>query len=73
MARSQTGDTDISYLLGHPFIVQTDRCSLKRLHRLKENNARLTRWSLALQPYNFTLSHHTGKDNGIANSLSRVR
>ena len=34
------------YLLGHKFIIQTDHRALERLDRLKENNARLTRWSL---------------------------
>ena len=38
------------YLLGSRFTIQTDHRSLEWLHRLKENNARLTRLSLALQP-----------------------
>ena len=32
------------YLLGRPFVVQTDHRSLEWLHRLKDSNARLTRW-----------------------------
>ena len=59
------------YLLGKPFIIQTDHKSLEWLHRLKENNSRLTRWSLALQPYCFTVEHRKGKDNGNADGLSR--
>ena len=59
------------YLLGRPFVVQTDHRSLEWLHRLKENNARLTRWSLALQPYSFTVEHRAGKLNGNADGLSR--
>ena len=43
------------YLLGRPFIIQTDHRSLEWLHRLKGNNARLTRWSLALQPSIITM------------------
>ena len=57
------------YLLGRKFTVQTDHRSLEWLHRLKENNARLTRWSLALQPYNFVVEH---RKNGNADALSRV-
>ena len=37
------------YLLGRPFIVETDHRALEWLDRLKENNMRLTRWSLFLQ------------------------
>ena len=59
------------YLLGRRFLVQTDHRSLEWLHRLKENNARLTRWSLSLQPYMFTVEHRAGKDNTNADGLSR--
>ena len=59
------------YLIGRAFEVQTDHQSLEWLHRLKENNAQLTRWSLALQPYEFTVTHRAGKDNANADSLSR--
>ena len=45
------------YLFGRPFTIVTDHRSLEWLERLKENNARLTRWSLALQPYNFVVQH----------------
>ena len=60
------------YLLGRPFTIVTDHRSLEWLERLKENNARLTRWSLALQPYNFVVQHRPGKDNGNADALSRI-
>ena len=59
------------YLLGKPFIIQTDHRSLEWFHRLKENNSRLTRWSLALQPYCFIVEHRKGKDNCNADGLSR--
>ena len=41
------------YLLGKPFVLQTDNRALVWLRMLKDKNARLTRWSLALQPYTF--------------------
>ena len=59
------------YLLGRPFVIQTDHRSLEWLHRLKDNNARLTRWSLSLQPYDFTVQYRRGKDNANADVLSR--
>ena len=60
------------YLMGRPFVVQTDHHSLVWLDRRKENNARLTRWSLALQPYQFTVQHRAGRANSNADALSRV-
>ena len=60
------------YLLGRDFTIQTDHRSLEWLDRLKENNARLTRWSLALQSYTFVVEHRPGAKNGNADALSRV-
>ena len=48
------------YLLGGPFLIQTDHRALEWLDKLKENNARLTRWSLSLQPFRFQVKHHPG-------------
>ena len=60
------------YLLGRPFTIQTDHRALQWLNRLKDTNARLTRWSLALQPYRFVVEHRSGKKNGNADALSRI-
>ena len=60
------------YLLGRPFIIQTDHRSLEWLHRLKDNNARLTRWSLALHPYDYEVWYCSGQDNANADTLSRA-
>ena len=60
------------YLLGRRFTIQTDHHSLTWLDRLKENNARLTRWSLSLQPYDFEVIYRSGKANGNADALSRA-
>ena len=50
-----------SYLLGRSFKVQTDHRSLEWLSRLKESNSRLTRWSLFLQSYNFSVTYRSRK------------
>ena len=60
------------YLLGKPFIVQTDHRALEWLDHLKENNAKLSRWSIALQPFKFEVCHRPGKDNNKADSLSHL-
>lgn len=60
------------YLLGRPFTVETDHRCLEWLDRLKENNARLTRWSLSLQPYTFKVVYRKGKANNNADGLSRA-
>ena len=58
------------YLLGRPFIIQTDHHSLRWLDQLKDSNSRLTRWSLALQPYTYTVEYRTGTSNGNTDGLS---
>ena len=60
------------YLLGRKFTVETDHRSLVWLNKLKESNSRLTRWSLALQPFNYSVVHRAGLSNGNADALSRV-
>ena len=56
------------YLLGQPFIIETDHRALEWLDRVKENNGRLTRWSLSLQPYQFVVNYRPGAKNGNADS-----
>ena len=60
------------YLLGRKFVIQTDHRSLEWLERLKEGNPRLCRWSLALQPYEYTVEHRAGTANVNADALSRA-
>ena len=55
-----------------PFIVFSDHNPLVFLHKLKNKNQRLLRWSLMLQAYNLEIRHIKGKDNLIADCLSRV-
>ena len=58
------------YLMGRTFTVQTDHSALIWLDRLKDTNSRLTRWSLSLQQYKFTVTHRPGITNGNADALS---
>jgi phospholipid-translocating ATPase len=61
-----------TYLIGKPFVLQTDHRALQWLQKSKDGNARLLRWSLLLQPYNFTVQHRKGTQNGNADALSRL-
>ena len=54
-----------------PIIVLTDHNPLTFLHKMKNKNQRLVRWSLFLQGYNLCIQHIKGKDN-IPDALSRV-
>ena len=54
------------YMLGWPFVVETDHQSLQRLYHMKDNNTRSTRWSLGLQPYVFTVKHWKEKNDGLS-------
>ena len=60
------------YVAGRPFVIQTDHQSLEWLDCMKETNSRLARWSLLLQPYNFTVEYRPGHANGNADTLSRL-
>ena len=60
------------YLLGRKFTIQTDHRALVWLDRLKDKNSRLTRWSLALQPFQFSVCHRAGREHGNADALSRA-
>ena len=51
--------------------VFSDHNPLTFLHKMKNNNQRLMRWCIALQPYDVIVKHIRGKDNLIADSLSR--
>ena len=60
------------YLLGRSFVIQTDHRSLEWLDRLKDNNLRLCRWSLAVHPYQFMVVYRAGDHNKNADALSRA-
>ena len=60
-----------TYLYGQKFTIETDHQPLTWLNQMKNTNARLIRWSLAIQPYDYTLTHRRGVANGNADGLSR--
>ena len=53
------------------FIVYSDHNPQQCVSRMRNKNQRLTRCWLALQSYNMEIRHIRGKDNPIADALSR--
>jgi hypothetical protein len=54
-----------------PVKVFTDHEPLKFINSMACNSHRLLRWALELQPYQLNICHVKGKDNIIADYLSR--
>ena len=59
------------YLSLPPFVVRTDNSALRWLVSLKTGEAIVVRWGQILGQYNFCVEHVPGKDNVIADALSR--
>lgn len=59
------------YLVGGKFELITDHRALTFLNSTYFQNARLMRWSLLLQQYDFEVKHCKGKDNVVADFFSR--
>ena len=55
-----------------PIVVFSDHNPLSFLHKLKNKNQRLLRWSLLLQEFNLDIRDIKAKDNIIPDALSRV-
>ncbi|XP_060774793.1 kynureninase isoform X2 [Neoarius graeffei] len=58
------------YLLGCPFTLCSDHAPLQWLHHMKDANARITSWYLALQPFKFKVVHRPGAQMVMADFLS---
>ena len=57
---------------GHEFVLQTDHQPLVHLINLRDVGGRITRWSMFLQQFSFTVKHKAGRLNGNADGLSRT-
>jgi hypothetical protein len=60
------------YLYGSHFTIQTDCQALCILNGKMSNNARILRWQLYMQSFNFTVEVIKGSDNCLADYLTRV-
>lgn len=61
-----------SYLLGSHTIVYTDHAAIRYLISKKDSKARLIRWVLFLQEFDFTVKDKEGTQNVVADHLSRL-
>ena len=61
-----------TYLVTHPFTVETDHRALIFLNSARHSNGRLARWVLRLQPYSFSLRYRPGLLNANADAMSRL-
>lgn len=62
------------YLLATRFQIDvlTDHNPLVFIQKTKDKNARILRWSLLIQDFDICVSHIRGKDNVVADCLSRI-
>ena len=59
------------FLYGRHFTLESDHRPLQYLNSSDSQSPRLMRWSLALQPYRYTIKYIRGEDNFCADCLSR--
>ena len=59
------------YLYGEQFEVFSDHKSLKYIFTQWDLNMRQRKWMEYLEDYDFTLHYHLGKENVVADALSR--
>ena len=59
------------YLLGSEFKIETDHQSLRYLTSQANLNRRQSRWMELMQEFNFEIQYVKGKENVVADSLSR--
>lgn len=60
------------YLYGRTFVLQTDHEPLQYIKQTRHANARVMRWSLKLQEYDFKVQYIKGSENVGADYLSRM-
>ena len=59
-------------LFGSILLAEGIQNPLVFINRMRNHNQRLSRWGLLLQEYNLDIRHIRGKENVIADALSRV-
>lgn len=60
------------YIYGRSFVVKSDHKPLVYLYNLKNPSSKLTRIRLELEEYDFEVQYIRGRDNVLADALSRI-
>lgn len=60
------------YLYGRHFKIETDHKPLVWLMSLKDPNSRLVKWRLRLEEFDYEVIYKRGRDNYVADALSRI-
>eukprot|EP00253_Pinus_taeda_P033154 PITA_33154 len=60
------------YITGYPVILFTDHSDLRYLANKPITNGRITRWLILLQEFDITIKDQPGKENPVADFLSRM-
>jgi hypothetical protein len=60
------------FIYGENFSIITDNQALKYLKQFKEDNSKLGRWAMRLAPYTDRIFYRPGKENVVADALSRA-
>ena len=60
------------YLQGEKFVIYTDHVALKHIKTQKTVNQRLARWLDFLSQFDFDIEYTAGKENVVADALSRL-
>ena len=63
----------LHYIIGYEVFVQTDHSAIIFLMNKPITNGRVTRWLLLLQEFNITIIDRPGKENLVADFLSRIQ
>jgi hypothetical protein len=59
------------YVLGRRFVLMTDHCGLRYIFDQPNLNAIQARWMALLSEFDFEIKHVKGKENKVADALSR--
>jgi hypothetical protein len=60
------------YIIGYEIFIHTDHSTIRYLMNKPITNGRVTRWLLLLQEFNITILDRPGKENVVADFLSRI-